>query len=85
VYAGAPRPRRRSRSLMTSRSPRIERHVAFGYGIHCLGAPLARTEARTALNVLLDRYRSSNTWRTAASVSTPPLSSGLHASPLHFA
>jgi len=32
-------------------------HVAFGYGIHyCLGAPLSRTEADVALNVLLDRY-----------------------------
>ncbi|MCD7436969.1 cytochrome P450 [Streptomyces lincolnensis] len=31
-------------------------HVAFGHGIHfCLGAPLARLEARTALRSLLDR------------------------------
>ncbi len=36
----------------------LSRHVAFGYGIHfCLGAPLARTEARIAMNALLDRYR----------------------------
>ncbi|WPP40040.1 cytochrome P450 [Paenibacillus hunanensis] len=40
---------------------RIDRHpnphMAFGMGVHfCLGAPLARLEARTALNVLLDRF-----------------------------
>jgi cytochrome P450 family 144 len=31
-------------------------HLAFGRGIHyCVGAPLARVEARTVLSVLLDR------------------------------
>ena len=35
------------------------RHLAFGRGIHhCVGAPLARIEARNVLSVLLDRTRS---------------------------
>lgn len=34
-------------------------HVAFGYGIHyCLGAPLARLEAKVALERLTSRFRS---------------------------
>ncbi len=33
------------------------RHIAFGHGIHfCLGAPLARLEARIALTILLQRF-----------------------------
>jgi cytochrome P450 len=32
-------------------------HTAFGHGLHyCLGAPLARVEARIAIGTLLDRY-----------------------------
>ncbi len=33
------------------------RHLGFGQGIHfCMGAPLARLEARIVLNLLLDRF-----------------------------
>ena len=38
------------------RSP--NRHVAFGHGIHfCLGAPLARLEAKIALEIMLQRLK----------------------------
>jgi cytochrome P450 len=42
---------------LSRRVPR--RHVAFGRGIHhCVGAPLARIEARNVISVLLDRTSS---------------------------
>jgi cytochrome P450 len=35
----------------------IDHHLAFGYGIHfCLGAALARMEARVALDEVLKRF-----------------------------
>jgi len=44
----------RAAEFDVDRSP--NRHVAFGHGIHfCLGAPLARLEARIALDALLAR------------------------------
>jgi cytochrome P450 len=44
------------------------RHVAFGRGIHhCVGAPLARVEARNVLTVLLERTK----WISLASEEAP--------------
>jgi cytochrome P450 PksS len=41
--------------LDITRNP--NRHLAFGMGIHyCLGAPLARLEARIAFTVLINRF-----------------------------
>jgi cytochrome P450 len=38
---------------------RIDRHVAFGYGLHfCMGAALARLEGRVALEEVLKRFPS---------------------------
>jgi hypothetical protein len=35
----------------------LHQHIAFGLGIHyCLGSPVARLEAKVAINQLLDRY-----------------------------
>src|SRR6187200_949253 len=41
-----------------SRVPHAHSHVGFGHGIHfCLGAPLARLEARVALKIILERLQ----------------------------
>ncbi|MEU2742026.1 cytochrome P450 [Streptomyces sp. NPDC007095] len=57
-------------------------HIAFGHGIHhCLGAPLARLEARTAIRALLRRcpdlgldvHPAAVTWREGMLVHGPRL------------
>ena len=40
-------------------SREIGRHVAFGHGVHtCIGAPLARMEAKAAMDALVARFAS---------------------------
>ncbi|MGA5705559.1 cytochrome P450 family protein [Streptomyces cellulosae] len=66
---------------------RPQGHLGFGHGVHhCLGAPLARTEAAVALRLLLERHPrlaldadpDSLTWRAGT------LLRGLTALPLHL-
>jgi cytochrome P450 len=34
----------------------VRKHLSFGYGVHfCLGAPIARLEAKVALTKLIER------------------------------
>lgn len=58
AYGAANRDEREFPDAETFRLDRnLARHLAFGHGIHyCLGAPLARAEARIATNALLDRF-----------------------------
>jgi cytochrome P450 len=62
-------------------------HLAFGRGAHfCLGAPLARLEARVALNVLFDRYPVLRTDPDKPPTFIPnPGMTGVHSLPLRTA
>ncbi len=45
-------------TAMACKHPIPNQHVAFGHGLHsCLGAPLARLEARIALADILERLQ----------------------------
>ncbi|WP_200823529.1 cytochrome P450 family protein [Actinacidiphila yanglinensis] len=64
------------------------RHLSFGHGIHhCLGAPLARLEATTALNILLDRVPAMELAVPAESLSWVPagMMRGVLALPVRYA
>ncbi|WP_017813839.1 cytochrome P450 [Paenibacillus shenyangensis] len=69
---------------------RIDRHpnphMAFGMGVHfCLGAPLARLEARTALNVLLDHFPNLHTQQGQSLRLLPsPMVYGVQQLPVRF-
>ena len=61
------------------------RHYALGYGIHfCLGAPLARLEARVAMGVLLERFASLGPGSNAGKRVTSHLLRGFEHLPLQF-
>ena len=58
VPGGQPRPRAvRPRRRGASSTATVNRHAAFGLGIHrCVGSNLARMELRVALEVWLERF-----------------------------
>jgi cytochrome P450 len=62
----------------------LRNHVAFGMGIHyCLGAPLARAEAKVSLNAFLDRFSTIKPGQAPAVRQTlTPLLFGLERLPL---
>lgn len=63
-----------------ARSP--NHHIAFGYGIHyCLGAPLARLEARIALDAMLTRFVE---MRRVRSIPLEPVAGGILHGVNHF-
>jgi len=65
------------------RSP--NRHLAFGYGAHfCLGAPLARLEARVGLSILLQRLKHIRREPDAQIEPVPPMFYGVKNLPLTF-
>jgi cytochrome P450 len=64
----------------------LNRHLAFGNGIHyCLGAPLARLEAKIALGAMLERFKTFELAHGAALERQPSLIVyGLKGMPIKF-
>jgi cytochrome P450 len=61
----------------------LRNHVAFGAGIHyCLGAPLARAEARISLNAFLDRFATLGPGAAAVRQTETPVVFGFKRLPL---
>jgi cytochrome P450 len=62
-----------------------ERHVAFGHGVHtCIGAPLARIEAKAAMTALVERFERVVPGKRAAERMQAGILFGFHALPLVF-
>ncbi|MGI5291894.1 cytochrome P450 [Nonomuraea polychroma] len=62
-------------------------HVAFGHGIHyCVGAPLARIEARIAISMLIGRFPDIRLAASAESLTRTPsvIMNGLSTLPVHL-
>lgn len=63
----------------------LKQHVAFGYGIHyCLGAPLARLEARVVLDRLVARFDRITSGETAGQRVPSSILRGFQSLPLRF-
>jgi cytochrome P450 len=62
------------------------KHIAFGHGIHfCLGAPLARLEAKIALTAMLQRFKTFRLAPNAVIERAPSVVVyGLHSLPIEF-
>ncbi|WP_176993215.1 cytochrome P450 family protein [Nonomuraea jiangxiensis] len=62
-------------------------HIAFGHGIHhCVGAPLARIEARIAIGTLIERFPGMRLAASAEGLGRTPsvIINGLSALPVHL-